>query len=165
VPPEDLTERLALYREGLGECTEPVGKFKNERAATFTMVHCAPTDAEAFADAEESVPWYVKTAVGHIASLSDWMEGQDLGTYSYAGDLAKVRASGALDHLTFDFLRDTGSAVVGGPERCVEIARRYEAAGCDLLLCLVNPYKIPHDKVMKSIELLGERVLPHFDVG
>jgi hypothetical protein len=41
-----------------------------------------------------------------------------------------------------------------------EIARRYEVAGCDLLLCLVNPYKIPHDKVMRSIRLMGEHVLP-----
>jgi len=27
----------------------------------------------------------------------------------------------------------------------------------------VNPYKIPHEKVMRSIELLGERVIPQFD--
>ena len=42
----------------------------------------------------------------------------------------------------------------------MEAARRYEAAGCELLLCLVNPYKIPHDKVMQSSELLGKHVLP-----
>jgi hypothetical protein len=29
-------------------------------------------------------------------------------------------------------------------------------------LCLVNPYSIPHDKVMQSIELLGEHVVPAF---
>jgi alkanesulfonate monooxygenase SsuD/methylene tetrahydromethanopterin reductase-like flavin-dependent oxidoreductase (luciferase family) len=139
-----------------------VGKFKNEQAATFTMVHCAATNREAFADAEESFPWYVRTAVGHIASLADWMEGQDLGTYSYAEALRSVRESGGLDHLSFDFLKDSGSAVVGDPDRCIEIAKRYEVAGCDLLLCLVNPYKIPHEKVMQSIELLGTRVLPEF---
>ena len=163
VPPEDLTPRLELYREGLAECSKPVGKFKNERAATFTMVHCAASDAEAFADAEESFPWYVKTAVSHIASLADWMKGGNLGTYAYAEQLKGVKDSGALDHLSFDFLRDSGSAVVGSPERCVEIAKRYEVAGCDLLLCLINPYKIPHDRVMRSIELLGTKVLPHFD--
>jgi hypothetical protein len=43
------------------------------------------------------------------------------------------------------------------------LAERYQASGCDLLLCLVNPYKIPHEKVMRSIELLGERVIPQFD--
>jgi len=26
----------------------------------------------------------------------------------------------------------------------------------------VNPYKIPHEKVMRSIELLGEQVIPAF---
>ena len=41
-------------------------------------------------------------------------------------------------------------------------AKRYEAAGCDLLLCLVNPYRIPHDKAMQTIELLGKHVLPEF---
>ena len=52
--------------------------------------------------------------------------------------------------------------MVGDPDRCIELAERYEAAGCELLLCLVNPYKIPHEKVMRSIELLGERVIPQF---
>ena len=43
VPPEELVERIDLYREGLAECAKPVGKFVNDSAATFTMVHCAPT--------------------------------------------------------------------------------------------------------------------------
>jgi hypothetical protein len=29
-----------------------------------------------------------------------------------------------------------------------------------MLFCLVNPYKIPHKAVMRSIELLGEKVIP-----
>jgi alkanesulfonate monooxygenase SsuD/methylene tetrahydromethanopterin reductase-like flavin-dependent oxidoreductase (luciferase family) len=62
--------------------------------------------------------------------------------------------------LTFDYLDGLGACIVGDPRRCVEIARRYEAAGCDLLLCLVNPYDIPHEKVMRSIELIGRHVIP-----
>ena len=49
-----------------------------------------------------------------------------------------------LSLLTFDYLQSSGACIVGGPERCLEIARRYDAADCDLLLCLLNPYKIPH---------------------
>jgi hypothetical protein len=30
----------------------------------------------------------------------------------------------------------------------------------DLLLCLVQPWKIPHAKVIRSIELLGKHVIP-----
>ena len=55
--------------------------------------------------------------------------------------------------------------MVGDPDRCIEIARRYEAAGCDLLFCLLNPYKIPHEQVMKSIEMLGKYVIPELDRG
>ena len=38
----------------------------------------------------------------------------------------------------------------------------YEAAGVDLLLCLVNPYKISHESVMQTIELMGTEVIPAF---
>jgi hypothetical protein len=44
----------------------------------------------------------------------------------------------------------------------IESLKKYEATGCDLLLCLVNPYKIPPDKVMQTIELMGKHVLPEF---
>lgn len=53
--------------------------------------------------------------------------------------------------------------MVGDPERCIEIAKRYERSGCDLLLCLLDPYKIPHEAVMRSIELLGRHVIPEFE--
>ena len=48
LPPEELADNIALYRKGLAECTQPVGKFLNDTAATFTMVHCAPTKEEAY---------------------------------------------------------------------------------------------------------------------
>jgi alkanesulfonate monooxygenase SsuD/methylene tetrahydromethanopterin reductase-like flavin-dependent oxidoreductase (luciferase family) len=162
-PPEALAERLETYRKGQAECAKPVGAFRNETAATFTMVHCAETDARARAEAEESFVWYPKTAVWHIASLAEWMEErkQGLGTYQYAGDALHNRSM--LDHLTMDYLWDSGAAVVGDPERCIEIAKRYQKVGCDLLMCLFNPYKIPHEAVMKSIELMGKYVIPEFD--
>ena len=30
-------------------------------------------------------------------------------------------------------------------------------------MCLFNAFKIPHEAVMKSIELMGKHVLPEFD--
>lgn len=44
----------------------------------------------------------------------------------------------------------------------MESCRRYEEAGVDTLLCLVNPYNIPHGTVMQTIELMGREVIPHF---
>lgn len=164
--PEDLAERVAAYRKGQADCTTPIGKFRNDQVATFTMVHCADTNEKAREDAEESFLWYPKTAGWHIGALAEWMEERegktDLGNYAYASEALERRRSGVMDHLTMDHLWDSGAAVIGDPDRCIEIAKRYEAVGCQTLFCLLNPYKMKHEDVMRSIELMGKYVIPEF---
>jgi alkanesulfonate monooxygenase SsuD/methylene tetrahydromethanopterin reductase-like flavin-dependent oxidoreductase (luciferase family) len=162
VPPEDLIPRLAEYRRGQAECATPIGAFRNERASTFTMVHCADSNARAFEEAAESMVWYPRHGAKIIGALAEWMAEEELGSYRYAADMKQRQDAGQLDRLGFDYIRDSGAAMVGDPDRCLEIARRYEKAGCDLLLCLFNPYKIPHEAVMRSIELIGKYVIPEF---
>jgi alkanesulfonate monooxygenase SsuD/methylene tetrahydromethanopterin reductase-like flavin-dependent oxidoreductase (luciferase family) len=87
---------------------------------------------------------------------------KDLGNYSYAADMKKINEDGSLDLLSLEYLAESGASAVGTPDDCVEACRRYEEAGVDLLLCLVNPYKIPHDVVMQTIELMGRYVIPEF---
>jgi alkanesulfonate monooxygenase SsuD/methylene tetrahydromethanopterin reductase-like flavin-dependent oxidoreductase (luciferase family) len=76
--------------------------------------------------------------------------------------MRKIDDAGALDLLTLEYLTGAGACVLGAPAQCRALCERYRAAGVDLLLCLVNPYRIPHDKVMQTIELLGRHVIPHF---
>ena len=71
--------------------------------------------------------------------------GEELGTYAYAADLKQVADDGSLDFLDLEYLATSGACVLGTPDQCIETCRRYEAAGVDQLLCLVNPYKIPHE--------------------
>jgi alkanesulfonate monooxygenase SsuD/methylene tetrahydromethanopterin reductase-like flavin-dependent oxidoreductase (luciferase family) len=73
-----------------------------------------------------------------------------------------VADDGSLDLLSLEYLIETGACVLGTPDQAVEACRRYEEAGVDLLLCLVNPYKIPHEAVMQTIELMGTHVIPEF---
>jgi alkanesulfonate monooxygenase SsuD/methylene tetrahydromethanopterin reductase-like flavin-dependent oxidoreductase (luciferase family) len=166
LPPEQLADNIAMYREGLADCEKPAGKFLNDTAATFTMVHCAPTSEEATEVAKESFEWYPGYGGGLIASVAEWMEERgrtdDLDTYQYTGEMLARKREGVMSHITIDYLRDSGSAVMGDPDQCIASAKKYEAVGCDLLLCLVNPLKIPHEKVMQSIELMGKYVLPEF---
>src|SRR5262249_16943027 len=147
------------------ECVQPVGKFKNETAATFTMVHCGPTKQDAYETAARSFEWYPKHGGGLIASVAEWLEErrQDLGTYQDAAGPPQHPRGGALEHPNFDYIHSGRAGVGGDPGGGVETGRPYEAGGCDLLLCLVNPYDIPHEKVMESIELFGKHVIPEFD--
>lgn len=165
LPPEDLAERIQVYRKALATCTKPIGKFINSQAATFTMVNCAPTKEESYAVSKESFEWYPKLGSRLIASVAEWQEERHLsaGTYDYTAELLKIDREGILDQLNFDYLKDSGSAVVGDPDQVIQACKRYEATGCDILLCLVNPLKIPHEKVMQTIELMGKYVIPEFE--
>jgi alkanesulfonate monooxygenase SsuD/methylene tetrahydromethanopterin reductase-like flavin-dependent oxidoreductase (luciferase family) len=165
VPPEDLIPRVEAYRKGQSECTKPKGAYKHERVVTFTMAHCAATNDQAFAEAEESMLWYPKHGAKIISEVADYSKKfqKDLGTYHYTADAKQVVESGALDELNMDYIKDAGAAMVGDPDRCIEIAKRYEAAGCELLFCLLNPYNMTHEQVMNSIEHLGKYVIPELD--
>ena len=164
VPPEEVKKKIDIYREAVGGCTEPVGRFVNDSAATFTMTMCAPDQEEAWSLARESFEWYPKAGARLIASVAEWMaeKNEDLGNYGYAKDMQATDEGGLLDLLTLEYLAESGACVLGTPDDCLETCRRYEEAGVDLLLCLVNPYKIPHDAVMRTIELMGDEVIPKF---
>ena len=163
--PEQLKERVDIYRAAVAKCTSPVGAFVNDRAACFTLVNCAPTKEESYSLSKESFEWYPKRSAELVASVPMWLEEMktDLGTYEYLRAAEDVVKQGAHEMLTFDYLREANACIVGDPDEVVERCRAYEATGCDLLLCLVNPFKIPHEKVMQTIELMGRYVIPEFD--
>ncbi|MBM4244893.1 MAG: LLM class flavin-dependent oxidoreductase [Deltaproteobacteria bacterium] len=164
VSPEEVKKKIDICRAAVRGCTKPLGKYVHDQASTFTMALCAPTEAEARDAARESFEWYPKAGARLIGSLATWMaeKKSDLGTYAYAADMKNVDEAGALDLLTLEYLVESGACVLGTPEQCVETCRRYEAAAVDLLLCLVNPFKTPHARVMQTIELMGRHVIPKF---
>src|SRR5262249_44476277 len=157
VPPEELAARIGLYRAGLKEA-RPAGKFVNDRAATFTMVHCAETTDEARRNAAASVMWYFRRSIELIASVAAWQEGRDLGTYDYTRVLAELN----LRDVTFELLDEMDAVIVGDPETCVRKVRRYRDAGCHQRRRRMQPYDIGPDKVTRSIELSGRHVIPAF---
>ena len=165
VAPEEVKKKIDLYRAAVKTCEKPLGHWVNDHAATFTMTLCAASQTEAWQAARESFEWYPKAGARLIGSLAHWMAEQkrELGNYAYAADLANVDRSGALELLTLEYLTGAGACVLGTPQQCLEACRRYEAAGVDLLLCLVNPFKISHEHVMQTIELMGKHVIPHFE--
>ncbi len=164
VPPEEIGRKIAIYRDAVSRCATPLTGHVHNAAATFTMVNVAPTETEAREVARDSFEWYPKTGARQIATVAEYMaeRQQALGNYGYAAEMKAHADDGSLELLTLDILLDLNACVCGTPEQAVEMCKRYEAAGVDLLLCLINPYKIPHDKVMQTIELMGREVIPHF---
>jgi alkanesulfonate monooxygenase SsuD/methylene tetrahydromethanopterin reductase-like flavin-dependent oxidoreductase (luciferase family) len=157
VSPEDVKPRIERYRKGLAE-PNPVGATPNHRAGELTIVPRAASLEQAEADARSSVEWYAQTGPGLNAALGAWLEGRDYAPYDYTEMLKDLDMS----FLNWDYLQSSGAILVGDPERCIEIGKRYEAAGVDLLLCLVQPHSIPHEAVMEGIELFANEVMPAF---
>ena len=164
VSPEEVKKKVDIYRAASETCTAPLGAYVHNQAATFTMALCSDNRDKAIELARESFEWYPKTGARQIATVTDWMaeRNQDLDSYSYAADMKAHDDDGSLDLLSVEYLIDSNACVLGTPDECLDACRKYEAAGIDLLLCLVNPYKIPHDAVMETIELMGTYVLPKF---
>ena len=130
------------------------------------MVNCAPTREESYAVSKRSFEWYAKRSAELVASVPLWLEemkGKADGTYAYL-DAARQAVDQRLHELaSLDALLAMNAVIAGDPGEVVERCKKYAETGADLLLCLVNPYEIPHEKVMQTIELMGKHVLPHFE--
>ncbi|MEU5927732.1 LLM class flavin-dependent oxidoreductase, partial [Streptomyces antimycoticus] len=50
--------------------------------------------------------------------------------------------------------------MVGDPEHCIEHVQRYADMGVEALVLRVD--SLPHDQLMRSIELFGKYVIPRF---
>jgi hypothetical protein len=59
-------------------------------------------------------------------------------------------------------LRERGVIVAGDPEACIESLKLHEQVGVDQIQFLMATESVPHEKVMKSIELFGKHVIPAF---
>ena len=168
VPPEELAERIAMYRKGLGRVRAAGGQVR-QRPARRRSRWCTARrrTREATEVAAESFEWYPKHG-GALDRVGGGVAGgarhhrrpRHLQVHRRRAEARSATASWASSPSTTSATR--GSAVMGDPDACIAAAKRYEAVGCDLLLCLVNPYKIPHEKVMQTIELMGKHVLPEF---
>jgi alkanesulfonate monooxygenase SsuD/methylene tetrahydromethanopterin reductase-like flavin-dependent oxidoreductase (luciferase family) len=134
----------------------PLTSVHTNQVGVYTLVHCAESRASFDTNRlwESMWWWYKGIAEFHLkwemAHLTPEQQAQ-------AFPLLESRARGEFDITEFD---REDMVVVGTPDECLQKLLRYEEAGVDQLLCYLNFGYLPHDAVMKSIELLGTHVIP-----
>ncbi len=156
--PSDLPERIAPYRSAVRNA-RPAGGTVNEQVAGFTVTLCLDDDTEARQIGGPAALWYTSML---STILGDW-RGKEVPGYEYYG--AINRAAAGQSTANMGTLIDSGVYCIGDPERCIRIIELYEAAGVDQLICFMQAGRIPHEKIMRSIALFGEQVIPHFRTG
>jgi alkanesulfonate monooxygenase SsuD/methylene tetrahydromethanopterin reductase-like flavin-dependent oxidoreductase (luciferase family) len=189
----DVVKRLiGLYRDAAAQCDRPVGAYVNNQIGFFTFVHCAETDEQAMRDgAAAAAAWYTVNALTYfeaaaqfaerIAREQELMEDPTGGglTGQFLRDQAAVitgpneaqvaigrilQGEAVPDDKLFEALYGQSSLIVGSPQTCREKFQVYSDLGIDRLMTFQQVAGLPHDSVMRSIQLTGE-LISEFDAA
>lgn len=154
-PLDKLKLVIDAYREAQKSAV-PLTSVHTNKVGVYTLVHCAESrdDFETNRLWESMWWWYKGLAEFHLRwEMAHLTEKQKAAAFP----LLESRARGEFDIEEFD---REDMVIVGTPDEVLEKLLRYEAAGVDQLLCYLNFGYLPHEAIMKSIELLGTRVIP-----
>jgi alkanesulfonate monooxygenase SsuD/methylene tetrahydromethanopterin reductase-like flavin-dependent oxidoreductase (luciferase family) len=158
--PVEVARRIQLYRDALKDA-QPVGSYVNNRAAVFYMVHCAETDKEARENAERAFMSYVNTIFTVGGQLQAAVKEGTRNVPQRAG--ANLPKGVTRDQINMDYLLNHRTVICGSPDTCIkQLEHIQKVTGLDHLMGMQQFWSIPHEKVMKSIELFGKHVIPHF---
>ena len=64
--------------------------------------------------------------------------------------------------LDADPLCDRAVIIASDPDNCIEALKKHENTSIDQMLIMIQRESVPHETVMKSIELFGKYVIPEF---
>jgi hypothetical protein len=91
--------------------------------------------------------------------FSPWIDGKIPETYRWQMEDNKLKFK-MFESISMEDIVKAGGACIGSPETCVNVLNYLTDAGVDEALLLMQMYTTPHDKIMRSIELLAKEVKP-----
>jgi alkanesulfonate monooxygenase SsuD/methylene tetrahydromethanopterin reductase-like flavin-dependent oxidoreductase (luciferase family) len=144
-----LKNALGLYDETFADTRHDVPTNYSKSVMIFGSLICLDSMEEAVATAPSALA-YAKNALGAYERLSKLS-----ADYAYMGAVKDV------DFHDQDFmLNESAGFIVGDPAECIRQVQRYADLGIDTLLLRID--SIPHEKIMRTIDLFGKYVIPHF---
>lgn len=146
-----LQECLNAYREGLAAGTQATRRRVEHAGLYVATAFCAPTRKEAIEVTREVALGYFKFILDLYVPLGKRQ------SYQYLD----AKMSRLLAHENdIDFLiRETPSVMIGTPDDFVARIRELKERGVDEVLLRIDG--IPHEDIMRSIELIGADVIPN----
>jgi alkanesulfonate monooxygenase SsuD/methylene tetrahydromethanopterin reductase-like flavin-dependent oxidoreductase (luciferase family) len=155
LPVEKLAVQVQEYRQAAAD-PEPLTRVTTNKVASYTLVHCADSRD----DIERNRIW---DAVAYwYRTLANFTIEWELPNVS---DDEKQKAFPHHDQIRkpdFDphVFGEADMIIIGTPDECLEKLARYEQIGIDNVLCYTHFGGIPQEATMRSIELLGTKVIP-----
>jgi alkanesulfonate monooxygenase SsuD/methylene tetrahydromethanopterin reductase-like flavin-dependent oxidoreductase (luciferase family) len=154
-------ESIAAYH-GAIDARVAEGGHCNRSAGTLIFVaHCAETREKAYEEAQPILREYLPTVVSSMANMAKYSQ-----SYAYMGRVAErvdeiVGTDSTSAAAIQNLIDTTATMVLGDPDDCIEQIERFAAVGIDDIILRLDT--VPHAQLMKSIELFGKYVIPHFN--
>jgi alkanesulfonate monooxygenase SsuD/methylene tetrahydromethanopterin reductase-like flavin-dependent oxidoreductase (luciferase family) len=160
-PVEKMADIIRAYRsaQAFARPEDQLTRVKNDRVGAYTLVHC-------YEDADEA------TAYGLWDSVNWWYRSLAEFTLQWEMPLLSEAEQASVFPLLEPVIRGDipvehyqreDMIIIGTPEECLEKILRYESVGVDQLLCYVQFGDVPHEKVLRTLELLGTQVIPKLE--
>jgi alkanesulfonate monooxygenase SsuD/methylene tetrahydromethanopterin reductase-like flavin-dependent oxidoreductase (luciferase family) len=152
---EYLLAKVASYRKAIAGARGPVGKVNNR--------FCCTPMALVLDDDKRACEYGFRGARFFQESLSTYFFSREriAGPIDVARDpltKAELEKAMALRHGAGSSL----TGVIGDPKSAIESVKRFEAAGVDELILVMDMGTVPHEIVAESLRTFAEKVMPHF---
>ena len=140
-------KQIALYKEAIrAGGGDPAGK----EIGALRFIYCADSNEQARRDFEGPMRWFLEDAVEPVPG-------------GVPGESAKHRRSPQFD---FGQSLANGSLIAGDPDYvCSRIEEMQQQWQLTTLIAWTRVGDQPPERVMRSMELMGEHVMPHFRVA
>jgi alkanesulfonate monooxygenase SsuD/methylene tetrahydromethanopterin reductase-like flavin-dependent oxidoreductase (luciferase family) len=157
-PLERMAAHIAAYRRASLQA-QPLTAVTTNKVAAYTLVHITDDDADHpmsdDADIWRSVGWWYR----NLAQFTLEWELPHLSQEEQATafPLLKPLIDGDVPIDRFD---NADMIVVGDADRCIKKMKHYADLGVDELICYVQFGYLSHQSILRTIEILGQEVIP-----
>ncbi len=170
IEPEDARQWVADYQATLSERCVPVGLAVNPQLACVSPMMCARDEEAAIARGLEGANFFGYSLAhyyvfgDHVPARTNvWEEFEERrGKMGYSPEAAIAARTETLGAKAAAGDQTGLRGAVGTPQQLREFLRRYEEAGVDQLIFVMQAGRNRHEHIMESIELFGTEVLPEF---
>jgi alkanesulfonate monooxygenase SsuD/methylene tetrahydromethanopterin reductase-like flavin-dependent oxidoreductase (luciferase family) len=149
--PEVASDRRQDYLRGLAAGGHP---DQGKRAACLTMVYVADTMEKAREEFRDPVVWYYHTIAKYVAPKKGAAPVKSYEMYATFRDVAS--------QISWDQLLERNAVICGPPDYVTEqLGRFQDVYGFTDLLCWTRLGGLDHRKVLRSMELMRDKVIPN----
>lgn len=170
IDPEEARHWVADYEKTLAEKAVPVGQRVNANIACVTQMMCHPDEQTALERGLEGGNFF-GYSLGHYYVFGDhepgktdvWTEFLERrGQHGFSPEIKAAVAQGRLGAKVASGDKTGLRGATGTPDQIREYLERFEQAGVDQVIFVLQAGKNRHEHICESLELFGHEVLPAF---